>query len=335
MQAVRWLGCLAGLVLLAGTSLSVLHTVAGPRGRTSRLAAHLGRSVERAGRFGARRLRSRRARDRLLVLVGPTAFLVVLFAWLACYVVGYGLIGWPLLHNLAWAMRLAGSSVFTLGFAVPAGAGQTVLAFVAASTGLVVVTLELAYLPSLYAAYNRREAAVTQLAARCTGSVNGVHLLLTHLRQDWADGLTALFAAWELWAADVRETHTNYPILISFRASDPAASWPFALLAVLDAAALQLLLTPGERAPQARATLRIGIATLQSVAPRDVPDSGIADIDLDAVLRELRDAGCPVPADPSACARRLREYRSRYAPAVSALADLLLLDPPGAADDSQ
>ena len=49
----------------------------------------------------------------------------------------------------------AGSSMFTLGFAVPSGPVPAVIVFLAAAVGLVIVTLEIAYLPTLYGAFNR------------------------------------------------------------------------------------------------------------------------------------------------------------------------------------
>src|SRR6266566_7026326 len=68
--------------------------------------------------------------------------------------------------GVASAFSAAGSSLFTLGFAVPAGAAPSAVVFAAAATGLVIVTLQIAYLPTLYAAFNRRETEVALLNAR-------------------------------------------------------------------------------------------------------------------------------------------------------------------------
>ena len=65
------------------------------------------------------------------------------------------------------AFSEAGSSVFTLGFTTRrTPTGSRVVDFVAAGTGLVLVALQIAYLPTLYAAYNRRETLVTLLESR-------------------------------------------------------------------------------------------------------------------------------------------------------------------------
>src|SRR5205085_11630193 len=72
---------------------------------------------------------------------------------------------------------------------------------------------------------------------------------------------------WERWAADVSESHTNYPILTRFRSPEPSSSWLVALVAVLDSAALWLAFSP-DRAPatEARLCLRMGFIALRSIA---------------------------------------------------------------------
>ena len=53
-----------------------------------------------------------------------------------------------------------------------------------------------------------------------------------------------LYADWEQWAAEVTESHTTYPVLLLFRSPEPWLNWIIGLLAVLDAGAMQLALTP-------------------------------------------------------------------------------------------
>ena len=47
------------------------------------------------------------------------------------------------------ALRLSGSSLFTLGLAASPREGATVVTFVAAATGLVVIALQIGYLPTI------------------------------------------------------------------------------------------------------------------------------------------------------------------------------------------
>jgi hypothetical protein len=68
-----------------------------------------------------------------------------------------------------------------------------------------------------------------------------------------------------VWAADVAESHTTYPILLLFRSPEPWLSWLTGLLAVLDAAAMHLALDPDSAPSQARLCLRMGFTLLQRI----------------------------------------------------------------------
>src|SRR4029450_3755463 len=213
-----------------------------------------------------------RRRDRVLVGQAAAILLMQLAAWLGVAFLGYGLLLWPLVPGgLGSAATVAGSSLFPPGFREPAGAPSAV-GFAAAATGLVVVTLQIAYLPTLYAAFNRRETEVALLNARAGVPSWGPELLArTHYAlgsgMSTIDTLPDLYARWERWAADVAESHTTYLPLVRFRSPRPLSSWVTALLAVLDSAALFLALSP-KSAPvvPARLCLRSGFLCVNQIA---------------------------------------------------------------------
>ena len=120
----------------------------------------------------------------------------------------------------------AGSSLFTLGFAEPAGATPSAIVFLAAATGLVIVTLQIAYLPTLYSAFNRRETEVALLNARAGVPSWGPELLArTHYAlgtgMSTLNTMPDLYARWERWSADIAESHTTYLPLVRFRSPCP------------------------------------------------------------------------------------------------------------------
>ena len=78
--------------------------------------------------------------------------------------------------------------------------------------------------------------------------------------------MPAFYAGWERWAADLSESHTNYPVLVRFRSPQPLRSWIVALIAVLDSAALYLALCPSRAPSEARLCLRMGFTALRDVA---------------------------------------------------------------------
>lgn len=65
----------------------------------------------------------------------------------------------------------------------------------------------------------------------------GVELLAREQLIGSLDSLGPFFNDWERWAADLTESHVNYPWLLWFRSPYPLRSWVVSLLAVLDAAA--------------------------------------------------------------------------------------------------
>ena len=295
----------------------MIKTLVVPRPLTHGLAIRVTRTVNRIFRLAADRTADYHARDRLRSGQASAILLASLAAWLGAALIGFWLLMWPLVRGgIGTAFSTAGSSMFTLGFAEPSGAPPAVPVFAAAVTGLVIVTLQIAYLPTLYAAFNRRETEVTLLNARAGVPSWGPELLArTHYALGTGvsslDTLPGLYAQWERWAADVTESHTTYIPLVRFRSPRPLSSWVTALLAVLDSAALYLALAPGS-APEvpARLCLRSGFVCFREVAQAmgfavpDEPDpEGQITLTyqefLDAVER-LREVDFPIERDPEA-----------------------------------
>lgn len=159
---MRIAGALLGAVIVIAVTVNVAITLVIPRGRIGFIKV-VDKAVDGLYRKVGSVLRTYERRDRLLASEPVVTLGVLLVTWLIGYVFGYGLLLWPHDHRFATALREAGSSLFTLGFATHAGFAPSVIDFFAAGTGLIVVALQIAYLPTLYAAYNRRETEVTLL----------------------------------------------------------------------------------------------------------------------------------------------------------------------------
>jgi hypothetical protein len=219
---------------------------------------------------------------------------------------------------------------------VPAGAVPSAIVFAAAVTGLVIITLQIAYLPAMYAAFNRRETEVALLNARAGVPSWGPELLArTHYALgsgvSTVDTLPGLYAGWERWAADVAESHTTYLPLVRFRSPRPLSSWVTALLAVLDSAALFLALSP-RSAPvvPARLCLRGGFLCFNQIAramgievPEEPDPAGGISLSyedfLDAITR-LREVDFPIEADPAEAWADFVGWRVNYEQAAYAVA---------------
>lgn len=266
MTALRLVVLMAGIVVLVANAYSVLTVLIVPRAASSRLTYPmvLTRALFRRVAMAARTYPSQ---DRVLALSEPVALMVLLTTWLALAVLGFTLVNWGIgTQSFVEAFSEAGSSVFTLGFTLSHSEGSKVVDFVAAGTGMVLVALQIAYLPTLYAAYNRRETQVTLLESRAGSPAWGPELLIRHQLIGTVDNLANLFAEWERWAADVAESHSTYPSLLYLRSPRTTNSWIVSLVAVMDAAALLLAIDPEGAPIEARMCIRMGFTCLRDIA---------------------------------------------------------------------
>ena len=205
----------------------------------------------------------------MLSFVGPASMVPLFGLWIVLLMFGFALIiWWNAGIDFASAIGIAGSSVFTLGIASASGAGPHTLEILAAGVGLLVIALEIAYLPALYNAFAARETEVTLLEARGGAPAWGPEILARHYWLDNMDELPPLYLDWERWAAAVSESHANYPALIWFRSPVSRRSWLVGLVAMMDSAALYHAVSPDQTPRQARLCLSMGIRCLRSIAAR-------------------------------------------------------------------
>jgi hypothetical protein len=270
--AVRGIAAAAGVLLIWTAARSMIGTVIVPRPVASWLTRWVDKIVSFSYGIAAKLIKDHKRRDRMLAGQAAVILLLQLVAWLAIFFVGYSLLLWPFLSGVTTAFATAGPALFEIGSARLNGAALRTILDIASLTGIVTVTLQIAYLPTLYSAYNRRETEVALLNARAGVPSWGPELLArTHYAlgsgASTIDTLPDLYAQWERWAADVAESHTTYLPLVRFRSPKSMSSWVTALLAVLDSAALYLALSP-KAAPvvPARLCLRSGFLCFGDVA---------------------------------------------------------------------
>lgn len=267
MQFLRVLALLVGLVVTFETFGSVVQTVIVPRATTSRISAVLAVGVQGGlGRLARTRSDFLR-RDEILAQGAPLFLVLRLVVWIGLLVGGFTLLFWGSgTATPAEAVRLSASSILPLGLTHASSGLETAIAFLESAAGVIVVALQISYLPSLYSSFNRRETLVTMLDSSSGSPPWGPEILARHALIDNQDHLAALYHDWEQWAADITESHTSYSTLLYFRSPEPRTSWVLALLACLDAAAMQLSLNPLTAPAAARPFLRMGIVCLRSLA---------------------------------------------------------------------
>ncbi|MFC5891022.1 hypothetical protein RMN57_05270 [Kitasatospora sp. CM 4170] len=301
---MRLIHTLAGVLLLVLTVASILRTLVVPRGLYSALVHRLWRTLRALLRLLTQPFGGYHTQDRVQTWLAPLVLLGMLGVWLGSMLIAYTL----LLHGtsqLDWAVsfREAGSSLFTLGFASGDRLHLSVIDFMAAASGPLVIALQISYLPTLYGAYNRREVEVTLLQSRAGEPAWGPELLARQSLVDTETALPQLYRDWERLAADIGESHSNYPVLLSFRSPQPNRSWVVGLVSVMDAAAIHLAVNPRSAPPEARLVLRAGFTALRDIArslrvdfdPDPSPDTPIrlSYTEFDAAVAMITAAGFP------------------------------------------
>jgi hypothetical protein len=326
---VRIVAVVCGVALWAAAFSSVMRTLVYSRG-SSGLNRQKNRALLAVFRLAARR-GGYLFRDRVLSWFAPLAIVTSLVVWLLMFFFAYSLVMFGT-SSLPFTtqMREAGSSLFTLGYASTDRVTLTAMDFVAAATGPIVIGLLIGYLPTFYAAYQRRETEATLLLGRGGEPNWAPELLRRHALVHSDDRLSELWPAWERWAADVSESHTNFPVLIQMRSARPYRNWLISLVCVMDTAAMRLALNPGQPQGAPRMALRQGIVCLQELGkvlriPFDtdpLPDtpSAVTLDDFAQACAMLQQAGYAMERTPAEAYPHFQGWRANYEALAFALA---------------
>jgi hypothetical protein len=333
MILLRILAFVGGVMIVAGTLFSAIETLVLPRSAPDPLTRLVFVAVRRVFGLRLRGAASYVERDRVLAFFAPVSLLVLLSTWLALVLIGYMCLFWALgVDSWYEAFRLSGSSLLTLGFATADGLSRTVLVFSEATLGLILVALLIAYLPTMYAAFSRRETAVTLLEVRASNPPAAVEMILRFHRIHGLDRLGEQWKAWEIWFADIEESHTSLPALVFFRSPRPDRSWVTAAGAVLDAASLTLSAVDIPNDANAALCIRAGYLALRSIAdffsipydpdPRPDDPISIRREEFDAAASRLAAEGVPLKADREQAWRDFVGWRVNYDSVLLDLAGL-------------
>ncbi len=332
---IRIILFLAGLVLVFWTLISAVKTFVLPRGVNVRLTRVIFRVVGGFFRLRARKAKSYEDRDRIMALFAPLTLIVMPVVILTLVLVGYMAMFWALdLRPLYEAFKLSGSSLLTLGYASVDSWSFKLLEFSEAMLGLILVALLIAYLPSMYAAFSKRESAVALLESWAGSPPSAQELIARTHRIGEVESLEELWSLWAVWFADVEESHTSLAPLAFFRSPQSMRSWVTAAGAVLDGASLYLAAV--ERPFNARAALciRTGYLSLRHVAgffgfeydANPLPDAPISiDRDeFDSVYDALVEQGVALKADRDQAWRDFAGWRVNYDVVLLQLAELTM-----------
>ncbi len=336
--AGRVVAGIAGALVIVVVIDAAVRTFVLPRGA----AVPLTRLVSRVSRWCfdllTRRIDDYKRIDRVLALYGPVTLLLFPAVWLVGSFTGFALL-YGAFGDVGTraAIRDSGSALFTLGFATPGDLPSTGLVIVEAAAGLALLALLIAYLPTIYGTFSRRELMVSQLSVRAGTPPSAVELIERAYRAEFSDQLDNLFEQWEGWFVELGETHTTFAILNFFRSPHVDRSWITASGAVLDTAGLRLALLDQPWSPRPALCIRAGSVTLREIAdyfsiPHDAdpaPDDpiSIGREEFDELVARLRKSDVPMKADLDEAWRNFRGWRVNYDTVLLTLAGFVSAPP--------
>ncbi len=342
---MRILAVIFGIVLILLVALDAFETIILPRrvARRFRLVRlitfviQLGwKSLGYVTRAGARR-------ESILSYLGPLSLLALFGFWAVLFVFGFALLLWGLalplnapdkVISFTTYLYLSGTTFFTLGLGditpLPGVARLLVVSEVA--LGFIFLALVISYVPIIYQAFSRRELRISLLDSRAGSPATAAELLRRNHAGKNVEELRLLLRDWEVWCADILESHLSYPILAYYRSQHDQQSWVEALTVILDTSALILTGIEGLADEPARFTFamaRHAVVDLALVIGIP-PTTGVNRLSAAefAHLRDVLAASGIHLREGTATEQKLAALRETYEPFVSALADRMLVSLP-------
>jgi len=289
----------------------------------------------------ARLIPVKKVRESAFGIFGPISLLILVAVWAVGLVIGFALMqyGSGSALNIAVAgasgsfwtdMYLSGTTFFTLGLGdvIPRSSVARGLVVVEAGLGFGFLAGVIGYLPFIYGSFSKREVSITLLDSRAGTPPSAGELLRRHSYPHGPDALRELLKEWELWSAELMESHLSYPVLAYFRSQHDNQSWVASLTAILDTCALIMVGIDGACERQAELTFAIArhavvdLSQVFGTSPRPLPNDRLPLAELRRIRDVLAQHGLKLH-DGTAADTRLVELRGMYEPYVFALAAYL------------
>jgi hypothetical protein len=345
-ETMRIVAAIFGIVVILLVAQDTFETIVLPRRviRRIRITRLYFRVTWTVWRFLGRLMRSGSRRESYLSYFGPLSLLALFAFWAVLFVFGFGLLLWGLALPLnapdkaisfLTYLYLSGTTFFTLGLGdvtpVPGAVRLLVVAEVA--LGFIFLALVISYVPVIYQAFSRRELRITLLDARAGSPASAAEILRRNHAGKHVEELRLILHDWELWCADILESHLSYPVLAYYRSQHDQQSWLEALTTILDTCALILAGIEGMPTEPARFTFAIArhavvdLAQVFNTPPITTRGNRLPPAEF-ARLRDVLAASGILLNEELATEQKLAELRETYEPFVSSLAQFLLVSLP-------
>jgi hypothetical protein len=345
MQVVA---ALVGLVLVAVVLRDTFETIILPRRVSGRVRVSkifyqvTWRPVAAIGR----RMPPGDRRETFLSTYGPISLILLIILWGILLVTGFALLLWAAGFDATISggnnLYVSGTTFTTLGIGdfTPKTDLARLLTVVEAATGFGFLAVVISYLPVLYQSFSRRETTISMLDEWAGSPPSAGDLLRRAVAAGEFDALIPLMAQWEVWTAELLESHLSYQVLSYFRSQHENQSWVASLTAILDFSALWQASKAHGKTWQARRVYAIGRHALGDLSQtlRAAPKFDAPDRLPESILVALYDSlsAGDTHVDLATFRERLNSLRKGYEPYAAALSHELLMDlPPWLPDDGR
>lgn len=284
-------------------------------------------------------LPARKTREALLGFYGPISLLLLIGVWAVGLVLGFGLMQYGTGSALTstgaqpgfWTdLYLSGTTFFTLGLGdvVPRSGLARALVVAEGGFGFGFLAAIIGYLPFIYSSFSQREVNISLLDSRAGTPPTAGELLRRHSYPGGQQALRELLKDWELWSAELMESHLSYPVLAYFRSQHDNQSWIASLTAILDTCALVKVGIDDACERQAELTFAIArhavvdLSQVFGTEPKPLPHERLTAAELNRIRDTLARQGLKL-RDGQEADHALSALRGMYEPYIFALATYL------------
>ncbi len=237
----------AGFVLLALIVFDIYATVLHSSARYGPVGESLNRLVWRMTRAAAFRL-SRSNRHRLLNMVGPLLLPLLIVTYIVLLVLAFALIYYPHVpsgftfsverQERGWvdALYFSGVTLTTVGYGdvAPRLAPLRFLALFEACSGLIVITLAITYILTVYSALERKRAVAVSLYHQAGEGADVAGFIAHHFVEGRFYGLRDALRTVTRDLQALHESHIDHPVIHYFHPVEVYKGTPRVLFLLLE-----------------------------------------------------------------------------------------------------
>ncbi len=273
--------------------------------------------------------------ETYLAFYGPLSVILLLILWATGLIFGFAMLQWAYGSAIAGTgnapgfrsdLYMSGTTFFTLGLGdvVPRTTAARVITAIEAGIGFGFLALVIGFIPAFIQSFSRREVNISLLDARAGSPPTAAEMLIRHSGREDMEGLRELLADWEIWSAELLESHVSYPMLAYFRSQHNNQSWLGALTAILDTCSFLIAGLEGGCERQAELTFAIArhaivdLASVFSQSPEIPGKDRLPPIELRDLRARLASCGLKV-REGSDSDQKLLELRQMYEPYLFSL----------------